>query len=42
MGTLGITKLNLYMGISTKRTALIGSLKDLYYFDTTNYPNTIF
>jgi hypothetical protein len=42
IGKMGITNLDLYTGISQKRMLLKGSLKDLYYIDTTNYPNTIY
>jgi hypothetical protein len=41
IGKIGITKLNLYTGISQKRMILKGSLKDLYLIDTTSYPQTI-
>ena len=41
IGKIGITNLELFMGISQRRMLLIGSLKDLYLIDNTNYPQTI-
>ncbi len=39
---MGITNLDLYTGMSQKRMVLNGSLKDLYFIDVTEYPNTIY
>lgn len=41
MGRMGITNLDLFMGTSQRRMLLVGSLKDLYLIDKTNYPSTI-
>lgn len=41
MGTMGISDLQLFLGVSQRRTLVVGSLRDLFLIDRTNYPCTI-
>lgn len=41
LGRLGLSNFKLYNAISQKRMVLIGTLKELFFIDYSNYPNTI-
>ena len=38
LGTMGISDLQLFLGVSQRRTLVVGSLRDLFLIDRTNYP----